>query len=125
MAPDWILDYDWERYNHNTLSDEEIERLEEAFGAFFRTRTMRELYEQAVERRILLASCNDAREIVEHRQLRDRSLFTTLDYPELGASIEHPAFFARAGDAIRLRGRAPRLGEHDAEIETLLAGSGR
>ncbi len=120
MAPDWLRDYAWDAYNHNTLSREEIARLEEAFGAFFRTRTMRELYEQALERRILLAPCNDAKEILEHRQLRDRELFTNVDYPELGASIEQPDFFARSGESIHIRRRAPRLGEHNAEVFTAL-----
>jgi crotonobetainyl-CoA:carnitine CoA-transferase CaiB-like acyl-CoA transferase len=116
MAPAWLLELDWSGYNHNTLSEQEIARLEEAFGAFFRTRTRRELYEQALKRRILLAPCNDAREILAHRQLRERELFVTLDYPELGAAIEHPAFFAKAGDAIRVRRRAPRVGEHNDEV---------
>ena len=40
-----------------------------------------------------------------------------LDYPELGASIEHPAFFAKTNrDGIRLRRRAPRIGEHNSEV---------
>jgi crotonobetainyl-CoA:carnitine CoA-transferase CaiB-like acyl-CoA transferase len=116
MAPPWLRDLDWSTYNHNTLADDEIARLEDAFGAFFRTRTRRELYEQALKRRILLAPCNDAREILEHRQLRDRELFVTLDYPELGATIEHPAFFAKADDEIRVRSRAPRIGEHNGEV---------
>ena len=78
---------------------------------------MRELYAQALERRILLAPCNDAREIVEHVQLRDRKLFVRLDYPHLGASIEHPDFFAKVRNGrIALRRRAPRIGEHDAEV---------
>jgi len=117
MAPDWLRDYDWPGFSHLTVSDDEIARLEEAFGAFFATRTMRELYEQALMRRILLAPCNDAREILEHPQLRSRDLFVTLEYPELGASIEHPDFFARTADrAIGVRRRAPRIGEHNAEI---------
>ncbi len=116
-APDWLRETDWAHYNHNTLEDAEIARLEDAFGAFFRTRTMRDLYEQALKRRILLAPCNDAREIVEHRQLRDRNLFTTVAIPEEGASIELPDFFARTEDrAIRIRSRAPRLGEHETEV---------
>jgi crotonobetainyl-CoA:carnitine CoA-transferase CaiB-like acyl-CoA transferase len=117
MAPDWLRTYDWSSYNHNEIDDAEIVRLEKAFGAFFATRTMRELYREALARRILLAPCNDAREILEHEQLRDRGLFVTLEYPEFGASIEHPAFFARmepAGPA--LRRRAPRIGEHNAEV---------
>ena len=114
MQPEWMRAYDWSTYNHNTLSDDEIERFESAFAAFFATRTMRELYEQALRRRILLAPCNDVREVAEHPQLRDRGLFASLDYPELGASIEHPAFFAKSDrPGIGVRHRAPRLGEHN------------
>jgi benzylsuccinate CoA-transferase BbsE subunit len=117
MAPAWLRETDWTRYDHNALSDQEIARLEEAFGAFFRSRSMRELYEEALRRRILLAPCNDAREILEHAQLRDRKLFVTLEYPELGASIEHPDFFAVMDcTPVRVRRRAPRIGEHNAEV---------
>jgi len=117
MAPDWLRDYDWQGFSHLAVSDDEIARLEEAFGAFFAKQSMRELYEQALARRILLAPCNDARELLDHPQLRSRDFFVTLDYPELGASIEHPDFFARtAGRAISLRRRAPRVGEHNAEV---------
>ena len=117
MAPDWLRDYAWKSYNHNTVAAEEIERLEQAFAAFFATKSRRELYEQALARRIMLAPCNDAREIFEQPQLRDRELFTTLDYPELGAAIEHPGFFARSSlGGMGIRSRAPRIGEHNAEV---------
>jgi crotonobetainyl-CoA:carnitine CoA-transferase CaiB-like acyl-CoA transferase len=117
MAPAWLREMDWKKYNHNLLSPEEIARLEAAFGAFFATRTRRELFEQALERRIMLAPCNDAREILEQPQLRSRELFTTLEYPELGARIEHPDFFAKASRGrIGIRRRAPRIGEHNAEV---------
>jgi benzylsuccinate CoA-transferase BbsE subunit len=117
MAPEWLRKYDWAGYNHNTLAPEEIARLEEAFGAFFATRTRRELYEQALERRIMLAPCNDAREISQQPQLRFRELFTTLELPELGASIELPGSFARSTRCpIGVRGPAPAVGQHNAEV---------
>ena len=116
-APDWLLEFDWSQYNHITISDEEIRRIEETFAAFFRTKTMRELYDEALRRRILLAPCNDAREILKQEQLRSRELFVTIEYPELGAAIEHPGFFARSSLCdMGVRGRAPRIGEHNAEI---------
>ena len=88
-----------------------------AFGAFFATKTRRELYEQALARRIMLAPCNDAREISEQPQLRSRELFTTVEYPELDAAFEHPDFFAKnTGPRIGIRRRAPRVGEHNAEV---------
>jgi crotonobetainyl-CoA:carnitine CoA-transferase CaiB-like acyl-CoA transferase len=117
MAPDWLKTYDWPRYNHNTLTNTEIARLEDAFGAFFRTKTRRELYQQALERRILLAPCNDAREILQHPQLRSRALFVTIEYPHLGASIEHPRSFARSSIRdLSLHRRAPMIGEHNREV---------
>jgi crotonobetainyl-CoA:carnitine CoA-transferase CaiB-like acyl-CoA transferase len=117
MAPEWLRKYDWTAYNHNQLSPEEIARLEGVFGAFFATRTRRELYEQALERRIMLAPCNDAREISQQPQLRHRELFTTIEYPELGASVEHPDFFAKSNRCrIGIRRRAPRIGEHNDEV---------
>jgi crotonobetainyl-CoA:carnitine CoA-transferase CaiB-like acyl-CoA transferase len=119
MAPDWLANYDFEHYNHNLLGPEEIQRLEEAFGAFFASKSMCELYEQALERRIMLAPCNNAKEILEQPQLRERELFVTLEYPELGASIEHPDFFAKPSPGegrIAIRRRAPRIGEHNAEV---------
>jgi crotonobetainyl-CoA:carnitine CoA-transferase CaiB-like acyl-CoA transferase len=117
MAPNWLLAMDWQAYNHNELSDAEIARLEEAFGAFFASKTRRELYDEALRRRIMLAPCNDAREIALQPQLRSRGLFTTLEYPELGASIEHPGFFAKSTACrIGVRSRAPRVGEHNVPV---------
>ena len=117
MAPQWLLEYDWAQYNHNVMGVEEFAPYEEAFGAFFASKTMRELFEGAVDRRILLAPCNDAREISEHSQLRSRDLFVTIDYPELGASIEPPDFFAKTSRrGVRVRRPAPRIGQHNTEI---------
>jgi benzylsuccinate CoA-transferase BbsE subunit len=116
-APQWLLDYDWQQFNPITMEDAEIEQFEDAFGAFFRGKSMRELYDQALERRILLAPCNDAREILEQVQLRDRNFFVALDYPELGAAIEHPRFFALSNRfELGVRGRAPMIGEHNVEV---------
>jgi crotonobetainyl-CoA:carnitine CoA-transferase CaiB-like acyl-CoA transferase len=117
MAPEWLRAIDWSQYNHNLVSADEIARLEAAFGAFFASKTRRELFDQALERRIMLAPCNDAREILAQPQLRSRDFFTTLEYPELGARIEHPAFFAKASRSrVGIRRRAPRIGEHNAEV---------
>ncbi|MBW2388793.1 MAG: CoA transferase, partial [Deltaproteobacteria bacterium] len=116
-APDWLVEFDWGRFSPITAGEEELARLEQVFAAFFRTRSMAELYETALERRILLAPCNDAREILRQKQLRDRELFVTLEYPELGASIEHPGFFARSSEfVVGVRGRAPRIGEHNGSV---------
>jgi crotonobetainyl-CoA:carnitine CoA-transferase CaiB-like acyl-CoA transferase len=116
MAPDWLQAFDWQGYSPLTVSPEDLGRIEAAFAAFFETKSMSELYEESLRRRILLAPCNDAREILEQVQLRSRDLFRAIEYEALGVSIEHPDFFAKASRSkIGIRSRAPMLGEHDDE----------
>ena len=95
------------------IDEELLARAKRALGR----ETTRGTIEEALRRRIMLAPCNDAREIVEQPQLRSRGFFTTLEYPELGASLLHPSFFAKSSACrIGVRGRAPRVGEHNAEV---------
>ncbi len=116
LAPDWLREYDWSKYNHNTLADAEIARFEAVFTTFFATKTMRELYEEALKRRILLAPCNNAAEIVDQPQLRARDFFVTIE-TELGEDFEIPGFFAKStARKIGVRRRAPRIGEHNHEV---------
>ena len=115
--PDWLQEYDWKSYNHNLLDHEGFRPFEEAFGAFFEKRTMRDLYRNAVERRFFLAPCNDAREIAEHIQLRAREFFVDVEYDAFGGTVEHPRSFAHASEGgIAVRHRAPRIGEHDDAV---------
>lgn len=122
MASDWLRTYDWDGYSHLEVPPGDLARIEAELAAFFATQSMRELYEGALARRILLAPCNDAREIAEHPQLRSRSLFQRVEYPELDVTLEHVGFFAKlAPRPMALRRPAPRPGEHDAEVERELA----
>jgi len=126
MAPDWLSEYDWGSYSPLAIDEEELGRMESAFGAFFTTKSMRELYEQALVRRILLAPCNDAREILEQPQLRSRGFFRRVEHPALGGSIELPDRFARSSlGGIGIRGPAPTLDQHGDEVRGELADTPR
>ncbi len=121
MAPQWLREMDWASYSPFTCGEDVLQRLEEVFAAFFATRTRRELYREALSRRILLAPCNDAREILAQEQLRSRRFFEDFAYPELGATLVQPGTFAtvahgQIGHALR----APRLDEHGDEIRAAL-----
>lgn len=111
MASPALKAIDWTRYNHNLLTQEQVDELSREFGAFFRTRTMSELYRAACERNLMLAPINDAREIVASRQLAEREFFVDVD------DLRHPGAFARSNAThIGIRRPAPRLGEHSAEV---------
>jgi benzylsuccinate CoA-transferase BbsE subunit len=117
LAPEWLREMDWADYSPLTLSEDELDRIEDAFATFFASKTMRELYEVALDRRILLAPCNDAREILAQAQLRSRDFFERVE--EGARSYERPAFFARSS-CLRLGvgGAAPWV---DADGEALRA----
>ncbi|MFP8873501.1 MAG: CoA transferase, partial [Myxococcota bacterium] len=117
MAPSWLREYDWDSYSHLEVSNEDLARIEDAFAGFFASRTVRELYAGALERRILLAPCNNAREILEHVQLRSRELFRRVDYTQWNVSLEHPDFFAKfRNHPVHIRRQPPGIGEHQEEV---------
>src|SRR5262249_35462069 len=72
MASEKLREMDWKTYNHNLLSQEEVDALAREFGGFFLTKTMTELFQAACERNLMLAPANTAREILASEQLAAR-----------------------------------------------------
>jgi crotonobetainyl-CoA:carnitine CoA-transferase CaiB-like acyl-CoA transferase len=117
MAPPALKTRDWPKYNHNLVSQEEVDEIEAALAAFFRTKTMAELFAAACERNLMLAPANTAREIVASRQLAARDFFVTLADPARGITLTYPGAFARTSlGNVAVRSPAPTLGQHNGEI---------
>jgi crotonobetainyl-CoA:carnitine CoA-transferase CaiB-like acyl-CoA transferase len=70
-----LTERDWEAYDHNTASDDELRAIEKAIGEWFATRTMAELYEIDCETNNMLAPANSPRELFASRQLEARGFF--------------------------------------------------
>jgi crotonobetainyl-CoA:carnitine CoA-transferase CaiB-like acyl-CoA transferase len=119
MASAQLKAIDWKAYNHNLLTQAEVDALSAEFGAFFMSKTMRELFRAAVERNLMLAPANTVREIDASEQLAAREFFTLVDNPGRGR-LRYPGSFAKitgaAADPVGIRRPAPRLGEHTAEV---------
>lgn len=105
MAPPALLQRDWAKYNHNTLTQDEVDEISAAFAAFFRAHTMQELYDAACERRLMLAPANAERQVLASRQLAARSFFTPVG--DTGTPVT-PARFA-AADWIQVRPGVPEF----------------
>jgi benzylsuccinate CoA-transferase BbsE subunit len=116
MASPKLQAMDWKSYNHNLLTQDDVDELSREFGAFFMTRTMSELYRAACERNLMLAPINTAREITASAQLASRGFFVDVDDAGRGR-LRYPGAFARStATPIGIRRPAPRLGEHTAEV---------
>jgi benzylsuccinate CoA-transferase BbsE subunit len=116
MASPRLKEIDWKTYNHNLLTQTEVDDLSREFGAFFLTKTMSELYRAACERNLMLAPINTAREITASAQLAARQFFVEVEHPGRGR-LRYPGAFALGNaTAIGIRRPAPRLGEHTAQV---------
>jgi crotonobetainyl-CoA:carnitine CoA-transferase CaiB-like acyl-CoA transferase len=117
MAPVALKARDWKQYNHNLITQPEVDEIESALAVFFRSKTMAELFDAACERNLMLAPANTAREIVASRQLAAREFFADIEHPEIGMTLRYPSVFARIRDGgVGVRRPAPQLGEHNDEV---------
>ncbi len=117
MAPESLRNRDWSTYNHNLVTQAEVDEVEAALAAFFASKTMSELFAAACERNLMLAPASTAREIRASRQLAARQFFVEIDDPGRGIKLTYPGAFAKIeGSAIGVRAPAPRLGEHNAAV---------
>ncbi len=121
MASDRLQAMDWKAYNHNLLSQDEVDALSREFQAFFATKTMTELFRAACERNLMLAPANTAREILASEQQASRHFFVDVTHEGRGV-LRHPGPFAIVtsddpeATAVAVRRPAPRLGEHTDEV---------
>jgi crotonobetainyl-CoA:carnitine CoA-transferase CaiB-like acyl-CoA transferase len=117
MAPPILKDRNWKSYNHNLLRQAEVDEMKAAFEPFFASKTKAELYRAALDRKLMLAPVNDPPAILASEQLAAREFFVDVDYPHLGGQLRHPGAVAclKPG-GLGLRSRAPRIGEHNAEV---------
>jgi crotonobetainyl-CoA:carnitine CoA-transferase CaiB-like acyl-CoA transferase len=123
LAPTHMLETDWDTWDDVYLADlgeqahTEIDRVENTLADFLARFTMRQLYQQALERRLWLAPVAHAQTIMEDPQLAARAYFMPLFYPPGNAPLPLPGPFARfSATPLRLRCHAPRLGAHNRDI---------
>lgn len=73
MASDWLKEFDWVwGFSAATITQDVIDRIEEEVCKFLLTKVKKELYQEALKRRILLAPFADSKGIYEPPQLQAR-----------------------------------------------------
>ena len=117
MAPDYLKNKDWSKFDIATVTQEEINKVEEANMKFFETVTTAEFFKFVLENDMLGYPVATAKEIMEDEQLKERGMWTEVEHEDLGDKITYPAFFTKFSDIeCGFYRRAPRIGEHNEEV---------
>jgi crotonobetainyl-CoA:carnitine CoA-transferase CaiB-like acyl-CoA transferase len=111
-----LKEFDWDRFDWKTTTQEVIDRLESITARFFLARTKAELFEGATKRRLAIYPLATAVDILDSPQLVARDYWTKLEYPGLGTLTVPGAFAHSTETPPRLLCRAPFIGEHNREV---------
>jgi crotonobetainyl-CoA:carnitine CoA-transferase CaiB-like acyl-CoA transferase len=104
----------------------QVNDVEKLVQDFLEKKTRQELYQGALDRRILLAPVATVSDIAHDRQLASRGYFQTVPDAIEGRAVVLPGPFVKfAATPIAPPRRAPRLGEHNLEVYGDLLGYDR
>ncbi|MCX5999645.1 MAG: CoA transferase [Chloroflexi bacterium] len=117
MAPDFLKEIDWLKFDYSAATKEKVDRISEAVAAFFLTHTKQELWEGGLRRRCAVYPVASPKDVVTNEQLAARDYWVKLEHPELGEAIPYPGSGIRSSEVPqRLGRRAPLIGEHTREV---------
>jgi benzylsuccinate CoA-transferase BbsE subunit len=118
MAPDWLVNYDWlNNYDMSRITQEEIDRIDQALIEFFVTKTKAELLEQAIKRDMQIAPVCTPEDICNSEQWKARNLWVDVEHDELGCTLKYCGLFRSFSETPgEVRRRAPLIGEHNLDV---------
>ena len=118
MAPDWLINYDWlKNYDMSRVTQEEIDRVDQALIEFFMTKTKTELMDNAIKRDIQIAPVCTPEDICNSEQWKDRDLWVDVEHDELDDTLTYCGLFRSFSETPGVvRRRAPLIGEHNLGV---------
>lgn len=110
------LGEEWTRVEY-LRSDEAKRTFAELFSPWARTKSKTYLYQEGQRRHIPIAPINAPADLLENRQLKFRNYFVDVMHPLRDEPLRMPgAPYKLSATPWRIQRRAPRLGEHNAEV---------
>jgi crotonobetainyl-CoA:carnitine CoA-transferase CaiB-like acyl-CoA transferase len=117
MAPLFMKNIDWDRWGWDEITQEELDSIAESVARFFKCHTKGEILDEAVKRNMQIVPIYDSKDTLASTQLRARQFWVDINHAELADNITYPGAFAQFSETpIRIRHRAPLIGEHNEEI---------
>jgi crotonobetainyl-CoA:carnitine CoA-transferase CaiB-like acyl-CoA transferase len=111
----YLSSLDFKTMGYGMITNETMQRIVPPVSRFLRSRTKQELFDAAIDRRILLFPVATLGDILDNPQLEARGFFRSAETSDGDLRLLGP--FARAS-AMPLKSGAipPRIGQHNAEI---------
>jgi benzylsuccinate CoA-transferase BbsE subunit len=117
MANDFLKNRELEKLDMAKITPELEAAIEEPIGRFFRTHTMKELYEGATKRQIWLYPVQTCEDLMNSPQLQERDFWVNVEHPGLKTFITYPGPFIKSSEVhFNVKNCAPGPGEHNMEI---------
>lgn len=117
MGAEELQGVKWEEVDLLDIDPRTVAHWEDLVGSFFLTHTRQELLEGGRKRRLTLVPINDLEEVRRDEQLAARGFWKPVEHPELGETMAYPGhFFIPSRGECHIRGRAPLIGEHNAQV---------
>jgi crotonobetainyl-CoA:carnitine CoA-transferase CaiB-like acyl-CoA transferase len=117
MSNEFLSAFVWEELDISMASQDLMDCLSAPIEAFFRTRTKKEVLDAAMARNISLCPLFSMEDQVKDPHLAARAYWMQIEHPELGTTISYPRQFVRSSECeTGTRIKAPRIGEHNAEV---------
>jgi crotonobetainyl-CoA:carnitine CoA-transferase CaiB-like acyl-CoA transferase len=117
MAPEWLKQVDWSRFEVTNLTQAEVDRLEAPIGEFFLTLTKQEFLQGVIQRQMLGYPVSTVQDIYNDPQLAARQFWQAITEPVSGQTLQYPGGFAIVnGLRLTIRRPAPQIGQHNQEV---------
>jgi crotonobetainyl-CoA:carnitine CoA-transferase CaiB-like acyl-CoA transferase len=117
MADDFIRKFDWASLDWGDISQEKADHLQNYFIRFFKTKTKKELFKEAIGRDLLIQPVFTPKDIMEHPQLQERDYWQKVEHRELSRELTYPGRFLRSSETnFKIWRRPPLIGEHNKTV---------
>ena len=116
--PDWFANVDFVHdYGTAAINQDIVDRVESVLTEFTMTKTKAELYQRALQDRLIIAPIQNAREVWEDEQLKARGFWNEMPSGESGESIPCPGPCSLLSETpMKFKRPAPHIGEHNQDI---------
>lgn len=112
----YLSNTDFGQYGFGEMPEDLLQAMDKGLGLFFKANTKAHLSAGALERRVLLFPVNDPSDVLSYPQLLARGFFQEAEGPDEHKFTTLGPWVRLSEEQMRLRRRAPRLGEHNQEI---------